>query len=257
MKQDLTQRSDQGQMSFWDHIRELRSCILKSLVSVVLGFFVAYGFSKELFRILRMPYDQVYQKVFEQTPYLINTSLLEGFIVYLKVGILGGFFLASPFVFYQVWKFISPALKNEEKKHVIPFVFLASIFFTAGALFGYFVVFPPSFEFFLNITLQENIQPTIRMDDYYRLASWMLLGFGASFEAPLITLYLVFFGILSPTSLLRAWRGVIVGILVASAVITPTPDVGTMMMMALPLFGLYGITIILAFAFFSKPKKKP
>ncbi|MEZ4704317.1 MAG: twin-arginine translocase subunit TatC [Bdellovibrionota bacterium] len=253
-----TQDPQQEHMAFWEHVRELRSCLIKSVFGIVGGFAVAYGFSKDLFRVLRIPYDQAFEKVFEQKPFLINTSLLEGFIVYLKVGLLGGLFLACPILFYQLWKFISPALKPSEKKHVVPFVLLATVFFVVGALFGYFMVFPPSFEFFLTVTAQENIQPTIRMDDYYRLASWMLLGFGSAFEAPLITLYLVYFGIISPQALIKAWRGVIVGIMIVSAVITPTPDIGTMMMMALPLIGLYGITIVLSFLFFrKKPTEAP
>lgn len=247
---------DEKQMSFLDHLNELRRRILTCVAYVIAGFVVAYAFSKQIFRILRGPYDNAYEAVYGVAPELININLLEGFLVYLKVGFLGGIFLASPFLFYQVWKFIVPGLKSNERKHVVPFVFLATLFFVGGALFGYFGVFPSAFKFFLEVTKGEHIQAAIRMQEYYKLASWMLIGFGLAFEGPLIVLYLVFFGVLRTRHLLRAWRGVIVGIAVASAIITPTPDIATMMMMALPLLGLYGITILVSLFFSWRNKEE-
>ncbi len=244
----MNQQSEtlERQMTFLDHLAELRRRILISLVAVAAGFAGSYFFSKEIFRWLRMPYDKVYEKVFHVTPDLINTNLLEGFMVYLKIGFIGGIFLASPVLFLQVWKFIAPALHPHERRHVIPFVLLATLFFVGGALFGYFLVFPPSFEWFLTLTKGEHIQATIRMEEYYKFAAWMLMGFGVAFEAPLLVLYLVYFRIIQPKQLIQFWRGIIVGIFVVSAVITPTPDIGTMTMMALPLIVLYGLTIIIS-----------
>jgi sec-independent protein translocase protein TatC len=248
--------SEPSGMTIWDHLRELRKRILYAIYSIGAGFLVAYFFSKELFRFLRQPYDAAFQAVYHTAPQMIQTTLLEGFMVYLKIGVIGGLFLASPFVFLQLWKFIAPGLHPHERRHVIPFVSLATLFFVGGALFGYFLVFPPSFEFFLSVTKGEQINATIRMEEYYELAAWMLLGFGAAFEAPLVVLYLVYFRILSTRHLITHWRGVIVTIFVLSAVITPTPDVGTMLMMALPLMVLYGLTIVASMFFAARRRDR-
>ena len=233
-------------MPFFDHLRELRKRIFRAFMGLIVGFGVCYAYSKDLFRLLRIPYDTAYANVLETSPILVTHSLLESFVVYLKVAILGGIFLSSPWLFYQLWQFIAPALKREEKMHVLPFVILATLFFVSGALFGYFLVFPKSFEFFLGITQGQSIDNLIGMEEYYKLASWMLLGFGLTFEAPLVVLYLVFFRILSTRHLVKYWRGILVGILVASAIITPTPDFATMFMMAAPLVLLYLVTIVVS-----------
>lgn len=235
-----------GEMPFFEHLRELRRRLFHAFAGLIVAFGVAYAFAKDLFRWLRIPYDTAYANVYEATPTLVTRSVLESFVVYLKIGLLGGIFLASPWLFYQLWRFIAPALEKREKMHVLPFVFLATVFFVSGALFGYFFVFPQSFEFFLSITKGERIDNLIGMDDYYQFASWMLLGFGITFEAPLIVLYLVYFRILSTRHLVAHWRGVIVGILIGSAIITPTPDFATMFMMAAPLIVLYLVTIVVS-----------
>jgi sec-independent protein translocase protein TatC len=118
------------------------------------------------------------------------------------------------------------------------------------------LVFPKGFEYFLMVTQGENIEPTIQMEQYYKLAAWMLVGFGASFEGPLILLYLVYFRILNTQQLTKSWRGAMVAILVLSAVITPTPDLGTMIMMAVPLMGMYGITILFSMFISRKDPKQ-
>lgn len=233
-------------MGFWTHFAQLRQSILRSVAGVLVAFAGCYVFRKDIFSLLRAPYDQAYQSVLQKTPVLIQTGLMEAFLVYLKLSLLAGLFVACPFIFYQIWRFIAPGLKQSERKHVLPFVFLATSFFIGGALFGYFMVFPKGFAFFLSITQGENIEPLIKMQDYYRLASWMLLGFGLSFEAPLVALYMVKFGIISADQLQRSWRGVIVGILIFAAIITPTPDPGTLLMMSAPLMVLYGLTIVVA-----------
>lgn len=252
-KTKMNQQSEQ--MSFWDHINELRKRLLRSVLAILIGFSIAYWFHKEIFRILRIPFDTAYLSVYNVAPKLISISMLEGFMVYLKMSILVGVFIASPVVFYQLWKFIAPGLRDHEKKHVVPFVILATIFFVGGALFGYFLVFPKGFEYFLMVTKGENIEPMIQMDQYYKLAAWMLIGFGTSFEGPLILLYMVYFRILSTQQLVSSWRGAMVSILVLSAVITPTPDLGTMIMMAVPLMAMYGVTILFSI-FLSKNEKK-
>lgn len=239
-------------MGFWQHFGELRSRLLRSVVAIFISFCGCYFFHKEIFQILRAPFDQAYVQVLDKSPVLIQTHILEAFMVYLKLSLVISLFVACPFVFYQIWKFIVPGLKSKEKKHVGPFVIFASLFFIGGALFGYFFVFPKGFAFFLSLTADQNIEALITMQDYYKLAAWMLLGFGISFEAPLITTYLVYFGIISREKLIDSWRGVIVGIVVFSAIITPTPDPATLLMMSLPLVLLYGLVIGVTYFFREK-----
>lgn len=245
----------QDEMSFWSHLGELRRRLIQAFLGLFVGFFACYAFRKQIFSLLRIPYDQAFYRVYGQTPTLQTLTLLEGFMVYFKVAILASFFVASPWIFYQLWLFIAPALKPKEKKHIVPFICLATLFFSGGALFGYYIIFPTSFEFFLNITKGQAIQTTVRMQEYYSLASWMLMAFGCAFIVPLIVLYLAYFGILTPKQIRSSWRGVIIGIFISAAIITPTPDVGTMMLMALPMCGLYGLTILLSLTFERKHQK--
>ncbi|MEZ4819912.1 MAG: twin-arginine translocase subunit TatC [Bdellovibrionota bacterium] len=190
------QQQSVGDMGFWHHFGELRIRLIKSVGIIFLSFCGCYSFHKQIFQLLRYPFDQAYQTVLGKTPVLIQTGILEAFFVYLKLSLLASLFVASPFIFYQAWRFVAPGLKVNEKRHIIPFVFLATLFFIGGALFGYFFVFPKGFGFFLSLTADQNIEALIKMQDYYKLAAWMLMGFGISFESPLIVMYLVFFGVL-------------------------------------------------------------
>ena len=161
-------QSSQQAMTFLEHVNELRKRVLYSFAAFLAGFAVACLYAKKIFSFLRLPFDQTYEKVHGVVPSLINTGPLEGFLVYLKVSLLTGFFIGSPFVFFQVWQFIFPALKENERKHVIPFVVLATLFFCGGAFFGYFVVFPFSFEYFLGLIQYENIQATFPLINLLR-----------------------------------------------------------------------------------------
>lgn len=252
----MPDRNPQAKMSFFEHLVELRRRLIYGALFVLAGFCVGYFFSKEIFNFLRVPYDQAFIKVLGSTPLLQETTLLEGFFVYLKVGFLSGIFIASPFLFYQFWAFVGPALKPNEKKGILPFVFLATLFFVGGALFGYFFVFPKSYEFLLSITKGQFIEHRIRMQDYFEFSSILLLGFGAAFEAPLIVLILVHLKVITAQTLLKSWRGAIITILIISAVLTPA-DIASMVFMAVPLIGLYGLVLVISFLFFNAPKNTP
>ncbi|HLG20471.1 MAG TPA: twin-arginine translocase subunit TatC, partial [Bdellovibrionota bacterium] len=182
--------SGEVRMSFMEHLVELRQRLVKSVIAVCIGFGAAYTFAERLFGFLTIPYNQAYREVFHREAKLVNTGLIEPFLVYLKVGMMAGVFLASPFIFYQLWQFVAPGLRPQERKHVVPFVLLASLFFIGGALFGYFGVFPIGFKYFLSVAPAGYVDPLIRMDEYYRLAAWMMVVFGLVFEGPLIVLYL-------------------------------------------------------------------
>lgn len=256
MSQNPSPETPEQGMPFWDHLTELRACLFKVALAVFGGSAIGLYFSKPIFRALRGPYDKAFETVFHTTPTLLAISPLESFMVYLRVGILAGLFMASPMIFYQLWKFIAPALHEHERKHVFPFVFLSTLFFVGGALFGYYGVFPQSFEFLLGYGVGENIETKIRMEEYFYFASLMLLGFGAAFELPLLCMYLVWYRVISYVHLLKYWRAIVVFIFVMSMVLTPDTSIVSMLMMAAPLLILYVVTIALAYVIHRKDRAK-
>ncbi|MCI5071735.1 twin-arginine translocase subunit TatC [bacterium] len=225
-------------MTFFEHLAELRVRLIKSALFLLVSMLIAYIFSKPLFRYLRIPFDQAYMNVYGTMPNLQNITLIEGFMVYLKVAFLSGVFFSFPFILYQILGFVLPALKPEEKKFLYPGIALASLFFIGGAVFGYWFVFPKSFEFLLSVTKGELIAQNIRMQDYFKFASMLLLGFGLAFELPLLVFFLVAIGLISSKDLLRSWKGVLIIVLVLSALLTPA-DVSSMILMAVPLYIIY------------------
>jgi sec-independent protein translocase protein TatC len=237
--------ADRERMPFLDHLVELRKRVLYALVALAVGFAVAYGFAERIFGLLTLPFNRAYKAALHRAPVMITTSLLESFVVYLKVGAIAGLFLASPFLFAQAWLFVAPALRPNEKRHAVPLIALATLFFVGGALFGYFAVFPVGFRYFLELTAGGTIQPMIRMKEYFDLAALMLLIFGAIFELPLLVLYLTFVGILRAEHLTRPWRGIVIGIAVGAALLSP-PDPGSMLFVFVPMVLLYGVTILFA-----------
>jgi sec-independent protein translocase protein TatC len=161
------------------------------------------------------------------------------------VALFCGCLVTSPFLFYQIWAFIAPGLYATERRWVIPFVLASSILFIGGAAFCYTTVLPITLSFFRDEFTSINVTPTIRIGDHVSMTLMMLLGFGAVFELPLITLALARLGIIDHLFLIRWYRQAIVIIFILSAIITP-PDVFSQLLMAVPLLGLYLISILIA-----------
>ena len=173
---------------------------------------------------------------------LIFTNLPEAFFVYLKTAFLAGVMLAAPVILYEFWKFVAPGLYKKERKLLLPVVFLCSFFFIGGALFGYFIVFPYGFKFFLGFAT-EYIRPLPSMKEYFSLASKLLIAFGVVFELPLIVTLLSRLGFVSVGFLKKNRKYALLLFFAGSAMLTP-PDIITQIMMALPLMLLYEISII-------------
>jgi sec-independent protein translocase protein TatC len=230
-------------MTFWEHLEELRTRLIYIVCSLIIGFIIAYIYSKELFDWLTIPLF----KLLNENPSINFTSMAEPFIVYIKVGFFGGLFISSPFILYQIWKFIAPGLFKHEKKFVLPFVILTTFFFVGGACFAYFVVFPLGFKFFLSYASQY-IKPIITMNDYLNFTTQFMLVFGLIFETPLVVSFLSLTGIINPRNVLAKWRYAIIIIAIVSAILTP-PDVGSMLMMALPLTSLYFLSLFFSIMF--------
>jgi len=231
---------------FLGHLEELRKRLVICAIAVGVGFIISYIFAKQLFSYLVLPLT----KVLPDDSRLIFTNLPEMFIAYIKVALVAGIILAIPIIFYQLWMFLAPALFQKEKRYIIPFVLFSSILFAAGALFGYLVVFPYGFKFFVSFAT-EDIQALPSVKQYFSFAIRLLLAFGLVFEMPVVVLFLTKIGLITPDSMKKFRKFAILCSFILSAILTP-PDVATQLMMALPIIILYEISIFLSKAMYRK-----
>ena len=238
---------EEDKIPFTNHLEELRSRLIKCFIAVGVGFVIAYGFKEKIFQILVRPLVLV----MEEGDKLIFTGLPEAFFTYLKVAFLTGIIVGSPILIYQFWMFVAPGLYRGERRMMIPIVLISSICFIGGAMFGYFVVFPWGFKFFLGFAT-ENIRPLPSMKEYFGFSAKLLLAFGLVFELPIVLTFLARIGIVSVEFLKKNRKYALLLFFAGSAILTP-PDVVTQVMMALPLMILYEISIIGA-KFFGKKK---
>ncbi|MEA3347788.1 MAG: twin-arginine translocase subunit TatC [Pseudomonadota bacterium] len=227
-------------MHLTDHLEELRKRLIVAFIAIAVATVGAYFFSEDLFRLLMAPL----LGVMPAESGLIFTSLTETFFTYLKISLLAGFFAAFPVVIYQVWRFSAPGLYAKEKRYVFPFVFFATIFFVGGAIFGYFVVFPFGFKFFMGFAT-DFITPMPTVKEYFSFSVRLLFAFGVVFELPVVTAFLALLGLVNSKTLADKRKFAILGSFVAAALLTP-PDVVSQMMMAGPIIVLYEMSIIVA-----------
>lgn len=231
---------NQDKSPFTEHLSELRDRLIRSFIAVGVGFAIAYFFKEKLFEFLIAPLVTAMNE--NGNSKMIFTGLPEAFFTYLKVSFLAGIIVATPVLFYQFWMFISPGLYRNEKKYLMPIVILSVFFFLVGSSFGYFIVFPYGFRFFLGFAT-ESIQAMPSMKEYLSFASKMLLAFGFVFELPLVLTFMARMGLVTVPFLKKNRKYAILLFFVGSALITP-PDVVTQIMMAMPLMLLYEISII-------------
>jgi len=239
-------------MSFLDHLGELRQRLLWSLLAVLVFFVPAYAFSNEIFEFLMKP-------LIENLPEgssLIFTRPAEGFTTYLKVSFFAAVILAIPFILYQAWQFVAPALYKKEKQIIIPFIFFGSLFFALGAAFCYYVASPPAFKFLLNEYSSDYVKafPTIREALSFFMA--LIFGFGLVFEFPLIIFILARIGLVTSKWLRDKRKYAIVLSAIIAAMLTPTTDAVSMMLMFVPIIIFYELGIIVAWMFGKKKKEK-
>lgn len=252
MKSDSENRSDspETEMQLTDHLEELRRRLIIVLVALALATVASYAFAEKLFALLMRPLLQV----MPAENGLIYTGLTETFFTYLKISLLAGFFVSAPVLIYQTWRFAAPGLYAHEKKYVMPFVFFASLFFIGGALFGYFVVFPFGFKFFIDFTTDSiRAMPTVR--EYFSFSVKLLFAFGVVFELPVVSAFLAMFGLVKAATLSSKRKYAVLGAFVIAAILTP-PDVVSQLMMAGPIIILYEISIVVARIFGRKEAKE-
>ena len=235
---------------FLSHLEELRKRLIACAIAIGAGFIISYIFAEQLFQILIAPL----KAVMPEGDRLIFTALPEMFFTYLKVAFISGVMLVAPYIFYQLWLFIAPGLYRNEKKYVIPFVIASTILFVGGALFGYFVVFPFGFKFFISFS-NEYVKALPSVKQYFGFAVKLLFAFGFVFELPVVIFFLTKMGVVTPAVLRKNRKYSLLLSFVIAAILTP-PDVITQCMMAGPLIILYEVGILVSVAAWKKKQEK-
>lgn len=230
--------AEDHKMSLTEHLIELRKRLTRSLIALGIGFLGCYYYKDFIFDIITRPLTQVLPK----SSYLIYTGLTEAFFTYMKVAFFAALILTSPFILYQIWKFIAPGLLPKEKKYVVPFVISSTFLFISGVMFGYFIALPPAFKFFVSFNSQY-LQAMLSFKDYLSLFVTFLLGFGISFELPIFMFFLAKLGIVNAAMLSKQRRYAILVIFIVAAILTPSPDALSQILMAIPLMFLYEVSI--------------
>ncbi|MBK3332844.1 twin-arginine translocase subunit TatC [Persephonella atlantica] len=224
-----------------EHLAELRIRLFRSLVAVVIAMIGAFTQVEFFFDIFKQPLNKVFPDL-----KLVALTPTESFFTAFKIAFLVGFVIASPYVFYQIWKFIEPALYEEEKKLVVPFVFFTTVFFISGTLFAFFGVLPLAIKFLLTFGYtQLDVEAMISVSSYISFVVRLILAFGITFELPVILSLLARLGLVTPEALTKFRPFFVVGAFVLAAVLTP-PDVVSQVFLAMPLIVFYEISIIMA-----------
>jgi sec-independent protein translocase protein TatC len=237
-------------MTFLEHLEELRVRLVRSILALVVGFGACWGFHERIFHFLTQPL-----RTADPDASFIYTSPPEALLLYMKMSFFVGIFVASPFILYQAWAFIAPGLYPHEKRYALPFIVFGSLFFIGGGAFGHFFLFPLTFGFLGKIAGQE-MRFLPRIGEYYTFYSWFLLGIGLVFETPIVIFILARIGLVTPGFLLRKFKYAVLIAFIVAAVITPTPDVVTQSLLALPMLGLYLLGVALAWLF-GRPRRHP
>lgn len=224
-------------MSFLDHLEELRFRVIKCLVSILVLTIAAYVFSDEIYSILQIP---LYKAVPDIKLHYFKVT--EGFTIRVKMSLLAGVILSVPVILYQIWQFLVPGLYEREKKLVVPVVFAGTIFFLLGALFCFFVVLPRAIIFLSSVAF-EGLEATWMIQEYFSFMMRMILAFGVAFELPIVCFFLGQVGIIDSRLMARGRRYALVAIVLSAALITP-PDIFSQVVLAVPVYLLYELSIL-------------
>ncbi len=241
---------DDVEMGFFDHLRELRFRLIRALYGMIPGIAVGWIFREHLLARLVTPFQTAWEVTGRDgDPHLVFLNPIDPFVAYLKIAVIAGLLLAAPWVFWQLWAFISPGLYRREKRLALPFVAVSTLFFVGGTTFGYLIVFPLAFQYFLEfaVTLPGGmeLEPTIAINEILSFEVRMLLAFGLVFELPVVVSFMAAAGIVHWRQLLGFSRWWILIASILSALLTP-PDPGSMMLMFVPLVVLWFVSVLFA-----------
>ncbi|PWS27602.1 twin-arginine translocase subunit TatC [Pedobacter yonginense] len=265
----------EAEMSFFDHLDVLRKHLIRAVIAIGVFTGIAFYFNEEILdKVIfgpKKPDFWTYRmmcRLVEHFPSLgkdmcitkingeiINTEMAGQFNLQLNVCVMCGIVAGFPYLLWEIWRFIKPALHENERKSASGFVFFASVLFVVGILFGYFVVCPLSVNFLTGYTVSEEIKNTFTVDSYLSSVSTLTLGTGIIFELPVIIFILSKLGLMTPKLMRSSRRYAAVIILIIAAIVTPTPDIMTMLIVATPLFLLYELSIFVS-AYIERKKKK-
>jgi sec-independent protein translocase protein TatC len=236
------------EMSFFDHLEELRWRIVKAVIAVLIAAAGCAFFSDFLVKtVLMKPLLNVGLKAQVLTPYGIM-------LLYMEVVLVAGLIIAMPILLYQLWQFIAPGLLPTERKYVWWIIFFTSLCFLSGVVFAYFVLIPTALQFFAGFGT-DTFALNVSADNYISFLLSLILGAGLVFELPMISYFLSKLGLLTPVFMRKYRRHAVVGILIISAVVTPTPDIITQSLLAAPMIFLYEISIFIS-KYAQKEKKE-
>jgi sec-independent protein translocase protein TatC len=235
---------DESRMPILEHLTELRARLIRCVIALAVGFLIGYAIDDWLFNALTYPLRQAgHGKVL-----LIGTGVGEAFFTKIKVALIAGLFIASPAVFYEIWKFIAPGLYESERKLAKPFVISATIFFIAGGYFCWAVVFRIGYAFFLAQYASIGVTPTLRISEYLAFSAKLLLAFGITFEMPIFGFFLTRVGLVDYRMMIGYFRYAVLAIFVVAVALTP-PDMVSPFLLAVPLLALYGLSIGVSYMF--------
>jgi sec-independent protein translocase protein TatC len=248
-------------MTFWEHLEELRSRLIRAVLAFAVGCVVAWIYREQLLLWLVTPFMDAW-----------NAQNLGGraalhfpapaslFVAYVKLALLGGFVIAFPVILYQLWSFVAPGLYSREKRLAIPFVVVSCALFVLGGYYGWRLAFPIAFQYLLGFSGPIGIgdfevTPTVMIGDYLDFVTYMLLGFGAGFELPVLILFLSLAGVVTHKQLIRFFRYFVVLSFIAGAMLTP-PDILSQVILAIPLCFLYGVSIAISWVIDRSRKRR-
>ena len=234
-----------ARMSFLEHLEELRKRIIRAVLGLVAGYVICLGFNGPLFRWFMGPFERAAAStLYEVTPKITQITPGELFYIqYVKLPLLAAIFVGAPWLMYQAWAFIAPGLYKRERRWAIPFIFSTAGLFILGGVFCYFIALRFALGFLIGIGFEQNVQPMIQVSSYYDMFFNLHVGLGAVFQMPVVIVFFTLLRITTPTFLLANVRYAILIIFVLAAIITPTPDVTTMLTFAAPMVLLFYVGI--------------
>lgn len=241
-------------MTFWEHLDELRGCLLRILLAAFLAAIVAFCFKNTLFSIILAPKEPSFltYRLFDKITgshtnfhiELINVEIAQQFLTHMRVAFCMGILIVSPYIIYVLFGFISPALYQNERRYAVSAVSCAYLMFLLGVTLNYFIIFPLTFRFLGTYQVDSDVVNMISLSSYISMLLTMSLIMGVIFELPILCWLLAKMGLLSHNLMSHYRRHAIVVILIISAIITPTGDPFTLSLVALPIYLLYELSIL-------------
>jgi sec-independent protein translocase protein TatC len=261
------------EMTFWEHLDELRGVLIRGMIAIALIFIVAFSFKQILFDYIVLApknADFITYRVLcklgkllsmdsfcldTSTIHLINISLAGQFMAHMTTALIAGFVVASPYIVWELWRFITPGLTPSERKNTRGAVLVISGLFLTGVLFSYFLAVPLMVNFLGNYQVSESVVNQITLDSFTSAVTTMSLLMGLVFEFPVVVVFLTKIGILTPSFMSKYRKHIVIAILIIAGLITPSPDIFSQLVVAIPLYALYEISVQLSKRIYRKRKE--